>query len=105
MSILWDNIKKGIIEGIQTVSEKTEEMTNIGRLKIQILATKRDIEKNFIELGGRIYQMIDEKKEIQFQKDKQIQHLVTTIRQNEKKLENLKKEIERIRKEDGVDLN
>ena len=45
MGTTWKNIRKGMSEGIKNLSDKTGEMTKIGRLKIEIIALKRDIEK------------------------------------------------------------
>ena len=54
MANLWDDIARTIREGVDTVVEKTEELTRIGRIKVDILNIKRKVEKNFSELGGRV---------------------------------------------------
>ncbi len=62
MANLWDDIAKTIREGVDTVVEKTEELTKIGKIKIDILNIKRNVQKNFSELGGRVYHLITAKK-------------------------------------------
>jgi len=45
MANLWDDIAKTIREGVDTVVEKTEKLTKIGKIKIDILNIKRNIDK------------------------------------------------------------
>ena len=99
MSSFWDSIK----QGIQTVSGKTEEMAKVGRIKLAILATKRDIEKDFIELGGRIYHLIRNKQKINVSKDETIKNLVDRIQSFELKLEELKHKLDLIQSEKKED--
>jgi hypothetical protein len=97
MGTIWEKIKKGVSEGYQSVSDKTEEMTRIGRLKLEILAIKRDIEKDFIELGGRFYQAVDNKKQKDILTDQQVMELVKKIKKSEDKLKSLEEKIIQIR--------
>ena len=59
---LWEKIKKSVMEGVTTAAEKTEEYTKIGKAKLDILAVKRKISKNFTELGGIVYDGVKDKK-------------------------------------------
>ncbi|MCK4559437.1 MAG: hypothetical protein KAV45_06605 [Calditrichia bacterium] len=79
------------------MSEKTGEMTQIGRLKIEIIAVKRDIEKAFIELGGRVYHNLEEKHEDDILSDQRIKKLVKDIKALELKLKTLEEKIEQVR--------
>ena len=81
---------------MQTVSEKTEELSKIGRLKIQIIAVKRDIEKNFTDLGGRVYEMLNSRSKTGVDKDPEIIGIVAAIKELEKKLEKLEENVEAI---------
>jgi len=101
MNDFWGNIKKRI----KILSDKTEEMTKVGRIKLEILAVKRDIEKNMVELGGRIYHQINVENKYSFKKDKQVEHLVQKIKTFETKLESLEAELKRIREEGVVNLD
>jgi hypothetical protein len=94
MASFWDKLNQGIKEGVQTVSEKTEQLTKIGRIKLSILATKRDLEKKFIELGGRVYQLINEEKGTRIANDKQLKTLAEDIKVLENKLNSLEKDLE-----------
>ena len=60
MGDLWEKIRKSVIDGVQIAAEKTEELTKLGKIKIEILNIKRKISKNFTELGGITYEAIKE---------------------------------------------
>jgi len=103
MGNFWQDVKKSLQEGLQSVSSKTEELTKIGRLKLEIIAVKRDIEKSFVELGGRVYDIINQEQKVAIKKDTNIIKLVEKVRGFEQKLADIEKEIERIQelKESG----
>ena len=91
------------IRDSNNISEKAEEVTKIGRIKIEIIAAKRDIEKLFVELGGRFYDNFDSKK-IDLYKDKEISDLIGKVKEKEMELEGLKEKIDKIKKEDGIEI-
>jgi hypothetical protein len=97
MGTTWKKIKKGMSEGFQNLSEKTGEMTQIGRLKIEIIALKRDLEKAFIELGGRVYHKLEEKHEDDILSDQKIKKLIKDIKSLETKLKTLGDKVEQVR--------
>jgi prefoldin subunit 5 len=96
MSTFWESLKKNIQQGVQTVSEKTDELTKIGRLKIEVIAVKRDIEKLFVELGGRVYDILQNQEKASISKDDEIKKLVERIENFEKKLHELEERIQNI---------
>ena len=97
METTWEKIRKNIITGYQSLSEKAGEMTRIGRLKLEIVAVKRDIEKAFIEVGGRVFQAFENKQTDKILAETEILTLIDTIRKKQSRLKNLEKEIEQIR--------
>ena len=97
METTWNKIKKLMSDGYLNLSEKTGEMTQIGRLKIEMIALKRDIEKAFIELGGRVYHGLEEKHEDDILADLRIKKLVKGIKSLELKLKSLEKKVEQVR--------
>ena len=102
MTDFWDSIKKNISYGFKTVSEKTEELTQIGRLKIEVIAVKRDIEKSFIELGGSIYHQLDMDDSFDVRSDEKIQDLLNNIKSLEKKLKKLEKDIAKVQSQGKI---
>lgn len=96
---LWESLKKGVETGIKTITEKTEELTEMGRLKLEIMSSKREIEKYFIELGGRIYQLMKENATGDIGQRAEIRALVDKIKVEEKRLDDLNVRFESIRKD------
>lgn len=103
MSKFFNSLSKIVVEGYNNISDKAEEVTKIGRIKIEIIAAKRDIEKLFVELGGRFYNNFDSKKNELF-KDKEIIKLIKKVKEKESELDLLKKKIEKVKKEDGIEV-
>lgn len=97
MANLWDDIAKTIREGVDTVVEKTGVLTKIGKIKIDILNIKRNIEKNFSELGGRVYQLIIKEKETEISTDKEAREVIECIKILEKELDDKKSELAKVK--------
>ena len=97
MGTSWTKIRKGLSDGFKNLSDKTGEMTKIGRLKIEIIALKRDIEKAFIELGGRVYHQFEEKTEENILSDLRIKKLLKDIKSFETRLKSLELKIQQVR--------
>ncbi len=97
MKTVWKNIKKGVTDGYKSLSNKTDEMTKIGRLKLEKIAIKRDIEKAFIELGGRFYHAVQKKKHKEFSSEEEVTQLIKAIKNKELKLKSLEEKIEQVR--------
>ncbi len=97
MANLWDDIAKTIREGVDTVVEKTGELTKIGKIRIDILNIKRNIDKNFSELGGRVYQLITEEKETEISTDKEAREVIECIKILEKELDDKKSELAKVK--------
>ncbi|MBN1408520.1 MAG: hypothetical protein JW956_12055 [Calditrichaceae bacterium] len=102
---LWNNIKKGLMEGIHTATDKTSEYTKIGRIKIDILGVKKEIEEKLLELGGRLYDKIVEKDQYDIQNDKYIMQLIEQVKELENELKKYSQELNRIKIDDGIDLD
>ena len=80
---LWTNIKKGFMDGLQSATDKTSEYTRIGRIKIDILGVKKEIEEKLLELGGRLYDLVAEKQNFNIENDKYILQLIEQIKELE----------------------
>jgi len=97
MANLWDDIAKTIREGVDTVVEKTEELTRIGRIKVDIINIKRNVEKNFSELGGRVYQLISKEKKTAISTDKEAKEIIECIKILERELDDKKSELAKVK--------
>ncbi|MFC2077148.1 hypothetical protein ACFLT7_08705 [candidate division KSB1 bacterium] len=99
MAALWDRVRKSLREVGQAATEKTEEGIKVGRRKLEIANINRKIEKSFAELGGRVYQMLEEEKKADVASDEEVGTLITRIKELEKTTAGVEKEIERIKSE------
>jgi predicted transcriptional regulator len=105
MENIWIKAKKSIIESYQSVSDKAEELTKIGRLKLEMVAVKRDIEKAFIELGGRIYDAFQENKEKSILADLDVNKIIKVIKDKDSKLTELNQKVQHIREQGNVQID
>jgi predicted RNase H-like nuclease (RuvC/YqgF family) len=96
MADLWEDIQKTIREGVTTIAEKTEELTKIGRAKVEILNIKRQIERKFAELGGKVYHLIAEEGSARVASNPEVKDLIADVQRLETQLEEKRKEIEEL---------
>ncbi|NIA29480.1 MAG: hypothetical protein GWP06_06155 [Actinobacteria bacterium] len=99
MGSLWEDIRDGIRDGIELVVDKTEEYSKIGKIKVDIIGIKRNIEKGFSELGGRTYEILKENKKKNVGSDADVKRLVDELMELEKSLDDKKNEIIKVREE------
>jgi Skp family chaperone for outer membrane proteins len=99
MSSLFEDLQPGLRDGIDFIVDKTDEMSKIGKAKIDMLSIKRNIEKLFSELGGRFYEKMSSRKKVDLQTDEEIARLVAEIKQQEKNLDQKKDEIKKVKLE------
>ena len=95
MASLLDSIR----DGLELVVDKTEEYSKIGKLKVDIFTTKRNIEKQFTELGGRVYDLINLEKTDSVQDDEEVKKFIEEIRALEKQLVEKEAEIDVVKEE------
>ncbi len=59
----FDDAVQKIQEGMSALAAKTDELTQKGKIKFEIMSIKRDIDKSFNELGKVVYNLLvtDEK--------------------------------------------
>ncbi|MEJ2636393.1 MAG: hypothetical protein P8184_14020 [Calditrichia bacterium] len=101
---VWDKIKKNIIDSMNEAIDKTEELTSVGRIKMEILQTEHRLDEKFIMLGRYVFEHLsDEPGEVEI--DTRIAEIKKEIENLEKELEAKEKELVRIREEDGIDFD
>ncbi|MBD3320619.1 MAG: hypothetical protein GF350_05950, partial [Chitinivibrionales bacterium] len=57
---MWEKIKKGFKDSAAMSMEKIEEYTKIGKLKIEEMAANRKIDRNYMDIGERVYSLVEE---------------------------------------------
>lgn len=102
MGSLWESIKKTLKEGATTAAEKAQEFTQIGKIKVEILRIQGKIERNFTELGGRVYHMITEENKTRIASDPKVKTFINEIKALEAQLEEKKKELEEVGRKEEV---
>ncbi|MBN1604512.1 MAG: hypothetical protein JW915_23080 [Chitinispirillaceae bacterium] len=79
MDTVWEKIKKGLRDGASVSMEKIEEFSKIGKLKIEEVAAKRKIERNYADIGERVFDMIEEGKSSDLGNDLSVKKSVENI--------------------------
>jgi hypothetical protein len=79
MDNMWDKIKKSVREGAAVSMEKIEEYTKLGKLKVEEMAAKRKIERNFGDIGERVFDLIEENKNGEIPQDLTIKKAVDNV--------------------------
>lgn len=95
MSALLDSIR----DGLELVVDKTEEYGKIGKLKVDIFGIKRNIEKQFTELGGRVYELMTTKSATKIADDEEVKKAIETVKNLEVQLKEKELEIDKVKTE------
>ena len=98
---LWNDIKKTVKDGVSVAAEKTEEYTRIGKLKVEILTMKRNIDKTFTELGRETYTLLKGKKKTDLAKNEKLKKLLTRIDEQKAALKGKEAAIEALRSDES----
>lgn len=100
MAKLWDDVKKSLKEWGTIAADKAEELTKVGRIRLDILSIKRDIEKNFTELGGKVYHLVAEENQTRIAGNDEVKKIVNRILNLEEELNKKKELLESVKKEE-----
>jgi hypothetical protein len=96
---LWDDVKKNMGDWYTVAAEKTNELAKVGVRRYDIFGISRDIERQFSEMGNRVYVALGEGR-TDFADDLILQGLVERVRTLEAELKAKQDEIEEIRSQD-----
>ena len=101
----WEKIKKGVREGAAISIEKIEEYSKIGKLKVEEFATKKKIERNFVDIGERLFELVEAGKNTDSASDMAIKKAVSNIRSHKEELISIEKKIKAILEESRKSKN
>lgn len=79
MDTMWEKIKKGLRDGASVSMEKIEEFSKIGKLKIEEIAAKRKVERNYADIGERVFDLIEEGKSSDIGNDLSVKKSVENV--------------------------
>lgn len=99
MAPLWDDVKNAIVEGYIYASDKAEEMTQIGRAKVEILKLNRQIARVMGDMGGRVFEMFESSEQAAIPGDESLVGSVDKIRGFRQNISKWEKEIEHAKAE------
>ena len=97
MANLWDDIAKTVRDGVDVVVEKTEEYAKIGKIKVEMINIKRNVEKNFTELGGKVYHLVVDEDAADIAGNAEVKGIVERIKSLEADLEDKSEELELVK--------
>ena len=103
---LWEDLKKNVKAGVSTAAEKTEEYTKIGKLKVEILNTNRNLEKGFADIGREVHNVLTAGKKLDPLKNETFKELIEKVNALKADVQAKEKEIEQIRieyEDKGID--
>ena len=95
---LWENVRENLVEWYGVAADKTEVMAKIGMRRYDKFGISRDIERQMTELGGLVYQALEEQREAIFVEPK-FEAIVTRIKQLENELKAKEEEIDSIKEQ------
>ena len=105
MNTQWEDVKKGVREGISTAAEKVELMARIAKVKLDISSIKRNISKTEKQLGRYVYDLVTSGKP-KIGEDGKVKELVEKIsilevdlKEKQRKFEEIKKAKEEVPEE------
>ena len=104
MTDFWDKFKKNIVDTLNEAFDKTEELTSIGRIKLEILQLEHRLAEKFTELGKITYKNFVKKSD-NLPDGEDLKELLTSIMELEKEVKEKEKELGRIREEEGINFD
>ncbi len=99
MDNVWERIRKGVKEGAALSMEKIEEYTKVGKLKIEEFSVKRKIERNFVDMGERVFELISDEKGSEVEKDILINNSIENVNALREELEEITNKIQEASRE------
>lgn len=99
MAPLWDDVKNAIVDGYVYASDKAEEVTQIGRAKVEILKLNRQIARLMGDMGGRVFEMFESSEQAAIPDDESLAEAVKKIRVSRQDISKWEKEIEQAKAE------
>ena len=99
MAPLWDDVKNAIVDGYVYASDKAEEVTQIGRAKVEILKLNRQIARLMGDMGGRVFEMFESSEQAAIPGDESLAGAVEKIRGCRQGISKWEKEIEQAKAE------
>ena len=95
----WDDFQKYFKKGVTVVAQKTDEYTKIGKIKVDIISIKREVDKRKAELGSKVYQLIVDEKNSKISTNEDVKVIIDKVKELNARLNQKKNELETVRQE------
>ncbi len=105
MTEVWDKIKKNLMESLSLAIDKTEELTSVGRIKLEILQIEHRLDEKFAELGKYIFRNFPDSKKRSIPIDEKIRSMVKELKELEAEMHKKEQQLGKIKREDGIDFD
>lgn len=96
---LWEKIKKNVKDGATLSFEKIEEFSKIGKLKIEEFAAKKKVERNCIDIGERVFDLVETGKSATLAEDLLVKKACENIRRLNQEIADIDTKIKTISEE------
>lgn len=95
----WEDLSNIFKKGVSVVAQKTDEYTKVGKIKVDVIGIKREIDKRHTELGKKVYQLIAEENNTRIATNEEVKVIIEKIKELNEKLAQKKEELETVRQE------
>jgi hypothetical protein len=92
MKTLWNDVKDWLNDATKVAIKEAEDLTRKGKLKMEMLALSRRIEKKMAELGGFVYHNLSKNEGFDLSKSDQVAVYIKEIRKMELDMKRKQKE-------------
>jgi len=99
MTPVWEDLKSGLKKTFIQAKEKGEELAAIAKIKVDIVSDKREMDKNYQNIGIEVFELFNASKKKNISLNPQIQQYVDNIVGLRKSIEDKEAEIRRIKAE------
>jgi hypothetical protein len=89
MKDFLEKMKENLKAGIAVSTEKIEEYSKIGKLKLDITLTKRKIDQSFTEMGKIVLPMLESNKSNEIADNQAVRAIITKINDQKQVLKEL----------------
>ena len=97
----WDDISEKFKKSVSVLANKTDEYTKIGKIKVDIISIKRDLDKVYNELGEKVYDLIVDEKNTRIASNEDVKELIGRGKLLKEKVRLKKEELQAVHDEYG----
>ena len=95
----WEDLSRVFKKSVSVVAKKTDEYAKIGKIKVDIIGIKRDIDKQFNSLGANVYRLIVDESNTRVASNEEVKEILDKVKELNKTLNEKKEELEKVREQ------